>query len=199
MIWSCCAILQCIVQLTGLSHTQTSGFLPINFSPVEDAIFILSSKTHQKKHIEELLELVDNENFYRNCLSWAHWTWKEAGFDAKISKGQEVLPNDPGVGFRFLPPPPLPHFTDKTNILTPVPVWSEVWSALLWSAALFKCEQFQRIFFLKGHKTHPVLIIFLNILGPSKLFGQQEPTVVTQISMYHWTKYTTPLVVLLLQ
>lgn len=186
MIWSCCAILQCMVQLTGLSHTQTSGFLPINFSPVENVIFILSRKKKKqnpntKRNTQRIFGACHNENVYRNCLSWAHWIWKEAGFDAKISEGQEVLPKDPGVGSRFSPLPPLPHRIDWYP--APAPVWSGVWSApicRLYSSA--SCQWFQRIFFLKGHQTHPVLIIFLNVLGPSKLFGQQEPTVVTEVS-----------------
>lgn len=55
----------------------------------------------------------------------------ESGFDAKISKGQEVLVKDPGVESRFSPLPPLHHFMGKKNILTSVSVWYGVWSALI--------------------------------------------------------------------
>lgn len=46
----------------------------------------------------------------------------ESGFDAKMSKGQEVLLKDPGVESRFSPPPTPHHFIGKKNIFTLVSV-----------------------------------------------------------------------------
>ena len=56
----------------------------------------------------------------------------EPGFDAKISKEQEVLLKDPGVESRFSPPIAACHFVGNKNILTSVPVWYDVWSALIY-------------------------------------------------------------------
>lgn len=92
----------------------------------------------------------------------------ESGFDAKIFKEQVRL-KDPGVESRFPPPSPLQFLRQKeySHIRTSL-IWCLICSDL---QAVSKCERLQRIFFLKGHKTQPVLIMSLNVLGPSQLFG----------------------------
>lgn len=66
------------------------------------------------------------------------------------------------MGSRSSPPSPHSsrHFTGKVNIFTLVVFDLE--SDLLHSS--MNCQWFQRLFFPKEHKKHPVLVVFLNVL-----------------------------------